>query len=418
MTRTRALELTVKVDVGRGANFRLSAFLSGRGNARVLISILIDTVGTGMFMSLVLLYLALVNGIPPVLAGPLITIAAVLSFVAMPLVGRLIHRLRGRNSLILSGVISAVGYTLYFFAREPVTVLVAASLVALGDRLNGAAWPVLAAEQFGRDRLTLLFAITNSAKTVALGAGALAAAAALAAGNEAGLRIALAANVTSYLVGLIVLLSVKRHVITAERTPIRSLSIAFRNPGFMRLVLSQMSLSASWIIPGVAFPLYLTEGLGQPAALAAVMLTLRYGVVAAIQVPIVRMTRSWDRQRILAFSGACSASGVLCVIALPFAWDGWLIALTALATALLALSEIISKPTAAADAIRYSPPGEEAPYMAVFQSSWTFAYAIGPAAIGLGLQAPPILWFIILIIVVGGIAYGTSQPRKLEATVE
>jgi Major Facilitator Superfamily len=392
------------------ARTRIRDVLSGRGNGRVLSSILVDTIGTGMFMSLVLLYLVRVNHVAPALAGTLVTVAAISSFAAMPLVSRIIHRLKGRDSLILCSLVSAGGYAIYFVARSPFVVVVAALLVALGDRLNGAAWPVLAAEQFGRDRLKIVFGVTNTAKTVALGVGALTAAAALALNNNVGLRVALGANVASYIAGLAILLFVPRKrapEIVRSRLP---LSVPLRDHQFMRLVVSQTSLSASWIIPGVAFPLFLTRDLGLAAALAAIMLTLRYCVISVVQIPLIRLTSQWRRGAVLAFSGGSSVAGLAAVLLLPLVSGTLLIVMVTSATTLFALSEVISKPTAAAEAVRLSPPGDEAPYMAVFQATWTLAYALGPAAIGFGIQAPEFLWAGILAIVVAGSIYGLSKP--------
>ena len=395
-----------------------SGAFSSVGSKRVLGSILVDTVGTGMFMSLVLLYLVRVNHITPMVAGPIITTSAVASFLLMGPIGWFVHAVGGRNALIVCSAISAVGYLLYLWATSLAVVAAAAVLVAIGDRINGTCWPVLAAEQFGRDKLSHVFAITNSAKTLALGVGALTASAALATAGTGGLRIGLFANVSSYVLGLILLLFVpasRTH--SSEVKPAHQpITVALRNRPFMQLVVSQTAMSASWIIPGVAFPLYFTGNLGESAALAAAALTFRYGVITAVQVPLVNRVASWSRSRILRVSSASAALGVAAVAALPRVHAGALLVAVVIATGLLAGSEIVSKPTAAAEAMRLAGAGVEAPYMAVFQVSWTLAYALGPAAIGLGLEVPPVLWGSIFVIVVIGAVFGGAL--RLDCTGE
>ncbi|MED7828715.1 MFS transporter, partial [Streptomyces chiangmaiensis] len=214
-------------------------------------------------------------------------------------------------------------------------------------------------------------------------------------------------------IGLLLLVGIPDSRIQAEKNPV-SLRAALSDRGFMKLVVSQTSLSASWIIPGVAFPLYLTEHLGEVPALAAVLLTVRYTVISLVQVPLVHYAANWSRRTVLALSATSSAFGVIAVLGLADLSGGARISLAVGATVLLAGSEIISKPTASALAVEHAPEGHEAPYMAVFQTTWTFSYALGPAAIGLGLENPPVLWSCILAIVVIGSLIGgigsTQQP--------
>ncbi|MFF8905941.1 MFS transporter [Streptomyces olivaceoviridis] len=380
---------------------------------RVLVAVLVDTVGTGMFSSLLLLYLSRVNEIPASTAGPTVTISALASFALMPVVSKCVHKLGGRGALIACSASSAAGYLFIFVAHSPALVLTASLMTAMGDRLHGAAWPILAAEQFGRQRLSFLFAVMNSAKTVALGIGTLTSALALATDSSSGLQIALGANVASYMLGLAFLLGVRPIEGHAARKPDHQpLSTALKNKRFMQLVISQTALSASWIIPGVAFPLYLTDNLGEAPALAAIMLTIRYAVISTVQVPIMRYAQNWSRRRVLAISAASAVLGVVCVDLLPQASGPWRVVVASTATALLAGSEIVSKPTASARAVHHAPEGGEAPYMAVFQVTWTLSYAVGPAAIGLGLENPPVLWGSILaIITIGTLTGGVISKR-------
>ena len=308
--------------------------------------------------------------------------------------------------MMASSVISASGFALMLLAYNAIVIPCAAILIYVGDRINGTAWPILATEQFGREHLKILFAATNSAKTIALGSGTLVAALALSVNSTTGLRVALLVNIASYLIGFIFLIGVPNRVAESDKKRPEPVRIAICDRGFMKLVISQITLSASWIIPGVAFPLYLTQNLGEAPALAAALLTLRYAVVSVLQVPLMRYARHWTRRTVLRISSISSVAGVVAVLALPGPPGALRVALAAVATMLLAGSEIVSKPTAAALAVEHAPAGREAPYMAVFQATWTFSYALGPAAIGLGLSNPPVLWCSILGIVVAGSLIG------------
>lgn len=390
-----------------------------RGNKPAFAAIVIDAVGTGLFMSLSLLYLHRVNGVDPAVAGPVVTGAALASFLLMAPISAVVHRLRGRNSLLLAAALGAVGHTAYLWAKDPATVAVAAFLVALGDRLTGTCWPVLAAERFGRGRVRSLFAVANSAKTFALAAGALVASFALAAGGDRGLWIMLLANIATFILTFAVLCTVSSGPGGADGSPLTSgrvrMSDVLRNRRFMSLVVSQTALSATWMIPMIAFPLYFTLSLGESAALATAALAIRYIVVTVAQVPLVHRVAGWSLTTVLLVSAASAALGVLVVASLPLVDGTARVVAVVAATVLIAGSEICSKPIASAEAVRVAPPGTEAPFMAVFQVTWSLAYVLGPAVVGVGLSRPVVLWCGLLAVVVLGTVVGRLLGRERDA---
>lgn len=383
------------------------------GGRSVIGAILVDTLGTGMFMSLVLLYLVEARNLDSGLAGTTLSVAALLSFLFLSPIARYIKRADGRSGLILASITSVVGYVCYLVTPNIAVLFFGAALVYFGDRLHAAAWPVAAIQYFGKTALARLFAAVNTVKTVALGIGALSAAGALSVFGSSGLMWLLGVNICSYVAAAILLLSAPRaaHAKPSESSreqELKSVGVlhTLKVASFRRLLVSQAALSFIWVLPGLALPLYLSQSLGAPASIGVAALAVRYGTVAIAQLPAVAIFEHRSRAVILIVSASAALAGLTVLVILPFVETYLLLPMTVFAVVLMAGSEIVSKPTAAAEAAQIAPEGDEASYMSMFQVSWTLAYALGPGIVGVGLGRPWILWVLLSAIILAGTIYG------------
>jgi Na+/melibiose symporter-like transporter len=119
-------------------------------------------------------------------------------------------------------------------------------------------------------------------------------------------------------------------------TPHRRSSVwsALRDRAFRALVLSQTLLSLAWLIPTVAFPVYLVTVLGLPAFWPTLVVAARYAGISVLQLPLTRLTASWNRSTVLTAAIALVAGAVALTAtigALPTAAQG----IAAVAVALL-----------------------------------------------------------------------------------
>ncbi|GIF12702.1 MFS transporter [Actinoplanes teichomyceticus] len=390
--------------------------MPSRGLRRLMLSVLVDTAGAGLFLPLSLLFLVEVRAIAPAVAGTAVTAGSLVSFLVIPVAARLIQRYGARHCLMASNVLTAGGYGLYFVADGFGSVLGAALLVMSADRLYGAAWPTALARVADGEELTRWFSFVNFVKTACLGTGAVAATGLLAVAGRSGLSVALAVNAISSVVAAAVLVGVALPERGADpagsgggRSSVWS---ALRDQRFRSLVLSQTLLSFAWLIPTIAFPVYLVSVLGLPAYWPTLVVTARYAGIAVLQMPLSRLTARSTRARVLAGAIALAGCAVAVTAAIPLLPAACTGAAAVLVAALLAVAELTSKPTAAAAAVRLAPPGDEGPYMAVFQLTWTVSYAVGPAIIGIGLGRPLLLWIGIGLAVLGsGVAHLHGRAR-------
>ncbi|MGW1179436.1 MFS transporter [Kitasatospora sp. NPDC002543] len=365
-----------------------------RRQRRLFLSVAVDTFGSGVFLPLSLLFFVTVRHFPAAAAGTAVTAGSLASFAVVPLCGRLVQALGPKSCLLVSNLLTALGYGLFFAAGNLAAVAGATFLVTAADRLYGAAWPTLVARFAKPEELTEWFSAVTVLKTTSLGVGTLGATALMALAGGHGLLLALALNSASSLLAAALLLGVT--VPAADRPGPRErrsdTRAALADRPFLSLVASQTLLSAAWLVPTVAFPIYLVETLHQPAYWPTVVVAVRYATATTLQMRISRRVSGWTRSRVLrlAIGAAAAAIALTATISTaPHALQGPLAVLVA---AVLALAELASKPTAAAAAVALAPKGDEGPYMSLFQLTWTVSYAVGPAVIGLGLQNPPLLW--------------------------
>ncbi|MFJ2865681.1 MFS transporter [Kitasatospora sp. NPDC087314] len=365
-----------------------------RRQRRLFLAVGIDTVGAGVFMPLSLLFFVTVQHFSAAAAGTAVTAGSIASFAVVPVCGRIVQAAGPKSCLLISNVFTACGYALYFAAGDLFVVAAAAFVVMVADRLYGAAWPTLLARLAEPGELTQWFSSISALRTTCLGAGTLGATALMALAGGRGLEIALALNSASSLLSAFLLLGVTAPAsgpqdARAARSSIRG---AIGDRLFLSLVVSQTLLSAAWLIPTVAFPVYLVQSLDQPAYWPTAVVAVRYATIACLQMRVSRRLAGWTRSQVLRLSIGVVAGAIALTATIsgaPHALQGPLAVLVA---AVLALAELASKPTAAAEAVTMAPTGDEGPYMSLFQVTWTVSYAVGPAVIGLGLHNPPQLW--------------------------
>ncbi|MFI2609536.1 MFS transporter [Kitasatospora sp. NPDC018619] len=382
---------------------------------RLFLSVAVDTFGSGVFLPLSLLYFVTVRHFPAAAAGTAVTVGSLASFAVVPLCGMLVQALGPKACLVVANLLTALGYGLFFAAGNPATVTAATFVVTAADRLYGAAWPTLVARFAKPEELTDWFSAVTVLKTTSLGVGTLGATALMALAGGPGLSVALAVNCASSLLAAALLLGVAVPAAArpGRRTVRSSTRAALGDRPFLSLVASQTLLSAAWLIPTVAFPVYLVETLHQPAYWPTVVVAVRYATATTLQMRISRLLSGWSRSRVLRLSIGAAAAAIALTATVSSAPPVLQGPLAVLVAAVLALAELASKPTAAAAAVALAPAGDEGPYMSLFQLTWTVSYAVGPAVIGIGLQNPPLLWTTLaLCVATSALAHRLRTPVR------
>jgi hypothetical protein len=107
---------------------------TSRGGAVLIGALVIDSVGNGLFLSLSLVFFTQLTDVPLGLLGVLISVANALTVPIPVWAGVLVDRLGALPLVIGAQVMQALGYLAYRGVTEPVGILLAMSLVAVGVR--------------------------------------------------------------------------------------------------------------------------------------------------------------------------------------------------------------------------------------------------------------------------------------------
>lgn len=147
-----------------------------RGRRALLLALGLDNAGSGLFLSLVVVYLTHVLthvvGVPLARAGALLTAGTLLGLVAPPLAGRCVDRAGPRAVVTGSQLLQAAGVGLYLVALGPVGVVAAAGVVAAGTHTLSSALFALIADVSPPGPRDHAFAVVDMVRSASFGVGA------------------------------------------------------------------------------------------------------------------------------------------------------------------------------------------------------------------------------------------------------
>ncbi|WP_155360959.1 MFS transporter, partial [Acrocarpospora macrocephala] len=165
--------------VNRGRLPRLQRILSAaglpmlRGYRTVIIAVLIDGIGAGMFLPFSIIFFDNSTDLSLSWIGTALTIATLLAMPAALLAGSGIDRWGPASILVANNVVAALGYISYFWVHDVITLIAASAIVLIADQLYWSAWPVYVADISRGQDLDRWFALTNVVRNVSVGLGGL-----------------------------------------------------------------------------------------------------------------------------------------------------------------------------------------------------------------------------------------------------
>jgi MFS family permease len=359
----------------------LGGKMGGR-NLPFFTALTVDALGTGAFVPLSLLYFARVPEIDLATAGVLLSVAAAASLPVPVLTGHLVDRSGPRPVVVAAHLLQAAGFAAYLAVTGPVTMLVAATATAAGQRVFWSSVFSLVAELAGRDgdgkSPDRWFALVGMAQTAGLGVGGLVSGLLLGIGTESVFRLAVLANaVTFLLAGLLVLLVRVSHDRPAGRAD-GGYRVLLADRPYLGLIATNTVFALCGMFLGLALPVYVAEGLSAPVWIVGPLLAGNTILLALGQTTAVRVVRPLPRTRVMALSGVLWAVwGVACALALvvPVAV---LVPYLAVITLCFTAAVAMHAPVSTALASEAAPEGHRGRYLAVFQYSFAVATVVAP----------------------------------------
>jgi MFS family permease len=384
---------------------------------RYMLAIVVDSIGSGMYLPLSLLYFHHVTGLPLAQVGVIMSGAALLSLVSNPIAGVLVDRYGARRVVIGGYLVRASGFFLYPLVDSPVPMFLAVALVALGDGSFPPSMQSFVAELVQGSARDKLLGAQRSLRNAGLGAGGLVAGAALGLGSDSAYYVIVVASGIAF-VGAAALVrtipAARTSAETAARVPVRGgYRLVLHNRPFLTLTLVNVPTAFGYMVLAVSLPVYLTQELGASNSLVGVLYAVNTVGIALLQIPVTRLLIRYRRTRAVALGGGVFSVSFLAFAALGlFAGGSILLVGVFVATALFTLGELLHGATASALVASAAPEATRGRHLSVYQLSWAVPTALAPAVLtGLLTLSPIGMWLVLAT----GVACSAFAMLRLEA---
>ncbi|MFD9374271.1 MFS transporter [Streptomyces sp. NPDC059999] len=368
------------------------------GQRRLLAAVVIDSTGSGLALPFLLLYLTWQDRMTAATAGTLLTVAGAAALVAGPLSGPLIDRWGPVPLVQAAHVLRATAFLVYAATGSAPTLLVAATLAALGDNLFWPANRAFLARRCHPGELIRWYGLERTLRNVGMTVGGLTAGV-LAGQGVNGLRLVLAANAASYVLAavLIALLPATERRPSAGHVPTVSGHRATRphatrprpDRAYVTMVAANTVLVVVCTALPVLVPLYVVQRLHQPTWVVGAVFALNTALVTAGQSLVVRYLERREHLRTLQRAALVwSAAAVLFGAASGLSRSAALFLLT-LAVLVFTAAELMHAPTSDVVAVRMAPEESPGRHLGLHQLSWGVGSAIAPLALTAALALGP-----------------------------
>lgn len=404
-----------------GVRVRLSS-LFGRDDpvlGVLVVTTFVVTLGRGVFLTLTVLYLAIVVGLTPAEIALASTIAAVVGIGASYAGGWLADRLSARRMLVVLEVLNALALAGYVFVGNLVLAIIIGCLTfGFGSAAHSVQSAIIARGFVGASRITaraVLRTVTNIG--IALGSGV--AALALIVDTPAAYRIILATAGLLCLIGTIPLLRLPARVDAGHQPappqgsaesealgPVRGRS-PWRDPRYLAFVGLSATFGIQFSVFEYGIPLWIEHETEAPRVMVSVLLILNTVIVTAFTVVLSRGTEDPRRAgRVFGLAGVLMALASI-VYALAAGAPLWVaIVVLVIAGATHAFAEVLSQGASWGLAFELADPNSVGAYQGLVGMGWGILSAIGPPLIAItALQFGMPGWIALAVLFLGS-AFG------------
>jgi Na+/melibiose symporter-like transporter len=368
-----------------------------RSRIALLTALGVDNFGSGLFLPVVLLYVARVVGLPLAVAGTVVAVGSVAGLAVPPVAGRLVDRAGPRRVVIAAELVQALGAVTYLAARGPAAVAAAAVLLAAGQQAFYSALFALIADVAGDGAKDHPYAVAGMVRSACFGLGGLAAAGLLTLAGREAYRQAVIVDAVSFLLCALLLALLVRDPGRAGR-PARA-----AGPGRARVLADHPFLvlivaTGLAVLPSDVFlsgmPVYLLTELHTPASLPGALLALLTGLNSVGATAALRVTRGLRRTTAMALGAGLYVLWCAASLAAPAVPPGWRPAELMAATLLLAAAGLLFGSRANALAEAAAPGPVRGRYLAAFQYAFTIPGVLAPAVVALFSVAVWLPWLL------------------------
>jgi MFS family permease len=382
---------------------------------RFVAAIVADTVGSGLFMPMTLLYFLAMTDLTLVQIGSAVSLSALATMPGTFVIGSLVDRFGPRKLMLAGNLVQAAGMLAYLWADSLLAVALWTALLNLGRQAFWGSFGNVVTAISAPGERELWFGFLQAVRNLGYSIGGVLAGVALQIGTDLAYQTVVVVNAVTFVVAFALLLDVPDHrAATPDDAPVEGWGTVLRDRAYLRLVLGQLGFVAGMMVLNFALPVYVAETIDLPGWVVGAIFTLNTAMVGLGQGLVVRRMTGQLRSRMMGL-----AQVVFVLSYAMFVVAGWLpvwlaVALMLVGAAVYTLGELIGGPVLSATAAEAAPDHLRGRYLGLFQLSWGIGGAITPLAFTWLLdRGPTTLWWVLMLVAVVSAAYLQRLPRVL-----
>jgi MFS family permease len=376
-------------------------FPETQGTYGFLLVLIIDALGSALYLPLTILYFQMTTGFSLPIIGLTLTIATICTLPMTLLTGSLVDRFGARRVTASSQLIEAIGLFGYLFVHTVPTLFLMALLVTGGTRMfyaAHAAFVVEIAHPHERDRW---YGLVGAIRNMGSGIGGLLVGLVLTMNSPGVYHLLIGISALCYLVASTLLLRLPqpryKHIEPGTHLQYRAI---LKNPVFLGFLTSNIAFPLCAFMLGIALPIYVTEAVRAPAWILGPALFLNSLLAIGCQTLVVRLLEPHRRTRAMGLAAlvwclSCCLF-VLALIIPHFLLLPYLLLVVSLHT----LASLLYTPTASALVADLGPISHAGRYLATYEFSWGIANALTPVLFTVLYAVTPALpWMVMAMMV-------------------
>ncbi len=350
--------------------------------------------------------------------GLALSIASGLRLPVAPLLGGVVDRIGAKQVLLVANLVQAVGFIGYVFADSFAAVLVASTVVQLGQTAFwGSFSPVVAdiSEPGQRERW---FGFLGALRNASFAIGGLLAALAITVGTATAYTVVVLANAASYLLAFTLLLSVENSTPIVHPSSAAELqqgwSHVLRDRPYLLFVVTNYTFATSAMALNIAMPVYITQTLHLPGWVAGAVFTINTVMIGVGQGLVVNAMEGSVRSNLIALGSLLSVAAYAVMLAADWTTVGVGVAVMLVGAVVYTAGELVAGPVLAALATDAAPVHLRGRYVSLYQTSWTVSSTIAPVALTWLLQRGSAqLWGALAVVAMVGVVLSMFLRRAM-----
>ncbi|WP_327350364.1 MFS transporter [Streptomyces sp. NBC_01304] len=386
-------------------------------HGRFVAAIVIDSIGTGVFVPVSMLYFLTTTSLTLVQVGAALTTAGLLALPAGPLAGGLVDRYGAKPVLQAANLAQALGFAGYLLSGQTWQIVLCAWLNSAGRAVFFGCYGVTVTALAAPGQLERWFGLLGSLRNLGYALGGLLSALAVSFGTSGAYAAIVVVNALSYVTAFVLMRAVPNARPEAGQDAVGGWGRVLRDRRYLALVAHQLCFAISLFALNIAIPVYAVDVLGLPGWTAGAVFTLNTLMVGFAQGIVVGRLSGRIRSRVLAAGHACFAAGYLLFLAAD--------RVTALALAVgvvllgaisYTFGEVLGGPLTSTLAAESAPDALRGRYLALNQLAVTVAGALAPVALsGLLSTGAAALWLTLIGVSALGATLATTAGKVLPA---